>query len=421
MAPKITVIIATLGRPSLQPCLDALRAQTLPRSEWELITWAGGPNEYAARNEAAQRAKGEVIAWTDDDCLPTPDWLATGWRHFADDPGLKILTGPVEGDMWAQGWMRISKRGWFIGANIMTRRDAFLGVGGFEALWGLDPPPRGWRGDTDLGWRFLDAYGEGGYGHFEDVVVHHPKMMQSKWDTRVEAVFYRRHKARILTEITPYDPRICQFVTIEKLEDDPLIKEYLTSDQKVRADFARLNAEGTILDLGCSDGWTFHGTRFDWTGFDVDRYALPEFVQGEATRLPFADGSFDTVYAGEILEHVREPEALVREAVRVARKKVLITTPDERSWDPSKVPMLTREERMARDGFSDVDSMQGHFTGQKVGVKQVVPESRFPHTWHVNWPTEESLEGLFSNLRIRHEVSRIRQGGFTWFAVRAWK
>jgi SAM-dependent methyltransferase len=421
-AVRVSVVVATLERPTWPDCLAALREQSLPREEYEILKATGGVNEYEARNAAARDARGEVIAFTDDDCVPPPDWLEKGLAHFEKDPRLMVLTGPVVGDVWGHGgWYRVSKPGWFIGANIFTRRSAFLDVGGFEVTWGLDPPPKGWRGDTDLGWRMQDRFGEGSAAHAEDVKMVHPRSMQSQWQPAVEAAFYLRHRARCLTLIAPYDPRLCQFVLQQGLEKDPLVREYLASDQKVRADFARANAEGRTLDLGSSDGWTFHGTTIEHVNFDLDRYQAGEFVQGEATRLPFADGSFDTVYAGEVLEHVEDPEALVREALRVTRGLLLITTPAEREWDPSKAPMLTREERMARDGFSDVDAMQRGFTGRKIGVREVVPESRFPHTWHVNWPTQASLHALLARLGVRHEVRKVRDNGFVWLAARAWK
>jgi SAM-dependent methyltransferase len=42
-------------------------------------------------------------------------------------------------------------------------------------------------------------------------------------------------------------------------------------------------------------------------------------VQARAEALPFADGRFDVVFAGEILEHVERPAELVAELARVAR------------------------------------------------------------------------------------------------------
>lgn len=54
---------------------------------------------------------------------------------------------------------------------------------------------------------------------------------------------------------------------------------------------------------------------------------IPEslLVDGDATRLAFADGSFDCVCAFGILHHIREPRVALAEMLRVARKAVFIS------------------------------------------------------------------------------------------------
>ena len=84
-----------------------------------------------------------------------------------------------------------------------------------------------------------------------------------------------------------------------------------------------------VLDLGCRTG-ALTGAYLDGNdvvGLDVDRAALAaaaklgiETVQADAEQpLPFADESFDAVAAGELVEHVRDPDALVAEVRRVLR------------------------------------------------------------------------------------------------------
>ena len=84
-----------------------------------------------------------------------------------------------------------------------------------------------------------------------------------------------------------------------------------------------------VLDLGCRSGaFTLHfldGNEV--VGLDVDRAALAkaaelgiETVVGDVEDpLPFPDESFDAVVVGELLEHLRFPDALVAEARRVLR------------------------------------------------------------------------------------------------------
>ena len=84
-----------------------------------------------------------------------------------------------------------------------------------------------------------------------------------------------------------------------------------------------------VLDLGCRYGalTRAYAAGNDVVGVDVDREALAEAATlGIETRwadvdepLPFDDASFDVVVAGELLEHVRDPERLVGEVRRVLR------------------------------------------------------------------------------------------------------
>jgi SAM-dependent methyltransferase len=84
-----------------------------------------------------------------------------------------------------------------------------------------------------------------------------------------------------------------------------------------------------VLDLGCRSGaLTRHfldGNEV--VGLDVDAAALAKAeaigitpVQADVEeRLPFEDASFDAVVAGELLEHLRFPDALVAEIHRILR------------------------------------------------------------------------------------------------------
>jgi SAM-dependent methyltransferase len=85
-----------------------------------------------------------------------------------------------------------------------------------------------------------------------------------------------------------------------------------------------------VMDLGCGKGDSVDLFRsldqaVRWVGVDLERSPEvdervrddAEFVTFDGTSLPFEDRSFDLVYCKQVLEHVRQPDPLVREVARV--------------------------------------------------------------------------------------------------------
>jgi glycosyltransferase involved in cell wall biosynthesis len=115
--PFVSVIVPVWNDAErLEGCLRALDAQTYNGLEVIVVdngsaepvgrVVAGHPRarllhearagSYAARNTGLARARGEVIAFTDADCLPAPDWVEKGVARLARGGGRLVVAGRVE-------------------------------------------------------------------------------------------------------------------------------------------------------------------------------------------------------------------------------------------------------------------------------------------------------------------------------------
>lgn len=109
----------------------------------------------AARNLGWRAARGGIIAFTDDDCLPSPCWLKAGVSAFRDGVvGVcgKILVPlssiPTDYEHNA-GRLAYSR---FVTANCFYRRSALEAIGGFDERFAV-----AWREDTDLMFSLLES------------------------------------------------------------------------------------------------------------------------------------------------------------------------------------------------------------------------------------------------------------------------
>jgi SAM-dependent methyltransferase len=86
------------------------------------------------------------------------------------------------------------------------------------------------------------------------------------------------------------------------------------------------------LDFGAGDGWFAHelersGLIRRVVGAEVLRRRGRRFVEPilyDGRRLPFADRSFDLVYAVDVLHHTPDPPAALREALRCCRSHFVL-------------------------------------------------------------------------------------------------
>jgi glycosyltransferase involved in cell wall biosynthesis len=189
---KVTVNIAVKNRRALlAACLDGLAVQTFRDFDVVVVdngSTDGTPEEAGAargfpvqvlselgslgavRNVGVRASEGEIVAFVDSDCVPTPDWLARGVAAF-DDPSLNVVQGMTLPDPAAargrwdatQDIQEFTDR--YEACNLFYRRDALLRAGGFDEAIGF------FGEDTMAGWAVRRL---GGTERFApDAVVHH--------------------------------------------------------------------------------------------------------------------------------------------------------------------------------------------------------------------------------------------------------
>jgi glycosyltransferase involved in cell wall biosynthesis len=199
---RISVIIPTYNRRRmLEDCLQSVLAQQYPASRYEVLVVDDGSTDgtreflregegqgllraiyqarnrgpAAARNAGARSANGEILAFTDSDCLVPEDWLVRMDGLFAAHPGCAGVGGMqvpiqartrVEQFLGAQAQLELRARAnpylvtmdHFVSPvtnNVAYRRDAFDRLGGFSEAFRF---PGG--EDADLNWRLLETGGQ---------------------------------------------------------------------------------------------------------------------------------------------------------------------------------------------------------------------------------------------------------------------
>mgnify|MGYP000327146710 CR=1 FL=1 len=148
--------------------------------------------------------------------------------------------------------------------------------------------------------------------------------------------------------------------------------------------------DAPILDIGC--GSLSNPIRRDlmkkygklYVGFDIRPSYHPDIV-GDAHHLPFKDNSFKIVLLCEILEHVEDDKKVLEEAIRVASKKVIFTTPNEWEWSERLKP--------------------------------------FKHAEHVRFYTKETITELLSNCcgNLPYYVEDLKYEGWAFFVGEIFK
>ena len=184
--PRVSVVVPVKnGAATIASCIEALLAQDYPKALTEILVVDSGSTDetqrivsrypvtllaegdvgtsYAARNCGIAHAGGEVIALTDADCTPAPDWL----RHLVAplaDPTVGAALGAIDDARPESLCEEFTERvkpfarpvrsglGTLLTGNVAIRRTTLDALGMFD-----ERLPTG--GDVDLGWRLQQRLG----------------------------------------------------------------------------------------------------------------------------------------------------------------------------------------------------------------------------------------------------------------------
>ena len=161
---------------------------------------------------------------------------------------------------------------------------------------------------------------------------------------------------------------------VERLRDPERVAR-LEVERVVNLALEDLVGVRSVLDVGTGSGLfaeQFAARGLQVTGLDANPQMLPAaqqyvpagtFREGAAEQLPFPDGSFDLVFMGLLLHETDDTLAALREARRVALKRLAVLEwPDEeQSFGPPRQDRLSNQKisALAKEaGFNNVGQLR---------------------------------------------------------------
>jgi glycosyltransferase involved in cell wall biosynthesis len=239
---EVSVVVPTSNRPQLlDRCLAGLVTQLFGTTSYEIVIaddeasestrrqveeWRSrflqiGPAIHylpvcdsrgpaAARNAGWRFARGGVIAFTDDDCIPEPEWLVAGVRAIREGAtgvsGRVVVPLPEDPTDYERNAAGLATAE-FVTANSFYLRSALEAVGGFDERFAM-----AWREDSDL-WLTFMGRGET-LVSAEDAVVIHP-LRPAPWGvslsqqrkSQYNALLYKKHPQLYRQRVQPGPPR----------------------------------------------------------------------------------------------------------------------------------------------------------------------------------------------------------------------
>ncbi|HIH09579.1 MAG TPA: glycosyltransferase family 2 protein [Candidatus Diapherotrites archaeon] len=224
---RASVVIVSRGKPELlSRAIDSVINQDFPAKDFEIILVDDGSQKddlaalvkkkaktfpaiscvrqgplglSAGRNTGAKNARGEIIVFTDNDCIADPQWLKNMVSKFTDGnvagvEGKIIPAAPGENisprKLFTNAPENLSG-GKFTGANTAYRKEIILKAGGYDEVMNF------WREDSEFAFRAMEF---GKIAFAKGAIIFHPPRPEKKLNAlrylsflRNEFICFLRH------------------------------------------------------------------------------------------------------------------------------------------------------------------------------------------------------------------------------------
>ena len=233
--PFVSIIVPVYnGEKIIGECIESLLNQTYPKDKYEIIIVDNNSKDrtaeiikkypvkylledkiqssYAARNKGVKHAKGEILAFTDADCIVSPQWLENGINEFLKDDRIGCVGGKslsyqpsnqVEEFLLKKGGIGAINGPltsypipFFPTLNVFYKKEVFKKIGLFDTTFYSG-------GDVDFCWR-MQFFTDFKLAFAPEAIIYHKEranfkglFKQRKWYAKGRVLLYKKHQDRL--------------------------------------------------------------------------------------------------------------------------------------------------------------------------------------------------------------------------------
>ena len=130
---------------------------------------------------------------------------------------------------------------------------------------------------------------------------------------------------------------------VKHTSKNPLQKFLIENFYRTLIAMARPLSPKTVLDAGCGEGFSLNKLMLNKIGIKIEGveqskeaielgkklFPKAKIKLGDIYNLPYKTNSFDLVVSTEVLEHMEDPQKALLEIIRVSKKYIILSVPNE--------------------------------------------------------------------------------------------